>query len=150
MTKNNPFSEFLTQNDFSKFFENYQSVPFDMGAMMETQRKNLQAITEAQQLAMGSLQAVAQRQAEIMSQIVQDNSTLATEIMAEGTPEEKMSRNAKMFKTVYERSVKNMKEISEMLNKSGQEASNIINKRVAATMNEIQSSIEKEPKKKAA
>jgi phasin family protein len=99
---------------------------------------------------MENLQSIAARQTEIMSQIVEDNSSLAKEIMNEGTPEEKIAKNAKMFKSIYERTVGNMNELSEMINKSNQEASAIINKRVTATMSEIQSSLEKTQSKKAA
>jgi phasin family protein len=149
MSNKNPFADFFSPNDFSKIFENYQAVPFDMKSLMESQRKNVQAITEAQQLALGGLQAIAQRQSEIMSQIVEDNSSIAKELMAEGTPEEKIAKNAKLFKNYYERTVKNMQELSEMINKSNSEATSVINKRVAATMNEIQSSLEKNQKKAA-
>lgn len=145
----NPFADMFAQNDFSKFFENYQGLPFDMNSFLETQRKNVQALTNAQQLTMDSLQAIAQRQSEIMSQIVEDNSNLAKEMMSEGTPEEKISKNAQMFKSIYERNIKNMKEMSEMINKSSMDASEIINKRVTASMNELQSSMEKSQKKAA-
>ena len=150
MAQKNPFADFFAQNDFAKLFENYQTNAFDLKALLETQRKNVQAITEANQVSMGNLQTIAQRQTEILSQIVEDNSSLAKELMTEGTPEEKIEKNAKLFKNIYERTVGNMKDLSEMINKSNQEASAIINKRVAATMNEIQSSIEKTKKKEAA
>jgi phasin family protein len=150
MAQKNPFADFFSQNDFAKLFENYQSAPFDLKALLETQRKNVQAISEANQIAMGNLQTIAQRQTEILSQIVEDNSSLAKELMTEGTPEEKIAKNAKLFKNIYERTVGNMQELSEMINKSNQEASKIINKRVTATMNEIQSSLEKTPSKKEA
>ncbi len=146
----NPFTDFFSQSDFSKLFENYQSMPFDMKALLETQRKNIQAISEANQRAMEGVQAIAQRQAEILSQIVEDNSSLAKEMMTEGTPEEKIAKNAKIFKSVYERTVGSMQELSEMISKSNQDASKIINKRVAATMNEIQSSLAEKPAKKQA
>ncbi len=150
MAQKNPFADFFAQNDFAKLFENYQSVPFDMKGLLETQRKNVQAISEANQIAMGNLQTIAQRQTEILSQIVEDNSLIAKELMTEGTPEEKIAKNAKLFKGIYERTVGNMKELSEIINKSNQEASTIINKRVTATMNEIQSSLEKAPAGKKA
>ncbi|MGB4056739.1 MAG: TIGR01841 family phasin [Alphaproteobacteria bacterium] len=149
MAQKNPFADFFAQSDFSKIFENYQSNPFDLKALLETQRKNIQALTEANKIAVGNLQAIAQRQTEILSQIVEDNSSLAKEMMTEGTPEEKIAKNAKLFKNVYERTVGSMKELSEIINKSNEEASTIINKRVAATMNEIQSSLEKSQKKAA-
>lgn len=143
MAKENPFSEFFAQNDFAKSFEQYQNLPFDLKDMLETQRRNVQAFTEAQQLAMESLQAIAQRQAEILSQVVEDNSNIAKGLLSEGTPEEKMSKNADFFKKAYERTVENMRELSEMVNKSNIEAGNIINKRVTASMNEIKHSLEK-------
>lgn len=146
MTQKNPF-DFFAQSDFGKLFENYQASPFDLKSLLETQRKNVQAISEANQLAMNNLQTIAQRQAEILSQIVDDNSAIAKQMMTEGTPEEKIAKNAKMFKSIYERTVGNMKELSEMINKSNQEASAIINKRVTASMNEIQSSLEKTQEK---
>ncbi len=152
MAQKNPFADFFQQNDFSKVLEQYQTSPFDMKALMETQRKNMQVLTEAQQLAMENIQAIAQRQSKILSQMVEDNSALAQGLVNEGTPEEKMAQNAKAFKSIYERTVKNMSELSEMVSKSNMETTGLINKRISATMNEIQDSLEKTQKtqKKAA
>jgi phasin family protein len=143
MSKQSSFSDFFSQNDFAKMFENYKTMPFDMQSMMETQRKNMQAFSEAQQLTVESMQAFAQRQAQLLSQIVEDNSNMAKEMMSEGTPEEKIAKNADLFKSFYERSVKSMNELNEMLTSTSQEASKIINKRVSASMNEIKSSLDK-------
>lgn len=153
----NPFSDFFSPkftqgfsgNDFTKLFENYQSVPFDLQAFMETQRKNIQAITEAQQAAFEGVQALAHRQAEIISQMVEDNSTLAKGALSEGTPEEKMAQNADIFKAAYERSIENMNELSELINKSNQNATKIINKRVSASVNELKAAIKTTDKKAA-
>ncbi len=143
MAQNNPFAEFFSQNDFAKAFEQYQNLPFNMDTLLDTQRKNMQALTEAQQLALEGFQAIAQRQSEIMSQIVEDNSAIAKELMGESTPEEKFSKNADLFKKVYERTITNMQELSEIAGKSNTEAGNIINKRVSASMNEIKNSVKK-------
>ena len=150
MSGKNPFTDFFAQNDFSRFFESYQSMPFDIQSFMDTQRKNIQALTEAQKVAVDNLQAIAQRQSTILSQMVEDNAAMAKEFMTEGTPEEKIAKNADMIKTSYERSIKNMNEIGDMLNKSNQEAGKIIDKRVKATLNEVKSSLDKTTEKKAA
>ena len=154
MTKQqNPFSDFFSQNfsnnDFTKMFENYQSLPFDVQAFMDTQRKNMQAVTEAQQTALEGIQALAQRQTEILSKMVEENSQIAKGALSEGTPEEKMAKNADLFKAAYERSIKNLNDMAELINKSNQEATDIINKRVSASMNELKAAI-KSPQKKAA
>ena len=130
-------------------FENYQSLPFDVQAFMDTQRNNMQAVTEAQQTALEGIQALAQRQTEILSKMVEENSQIAKGALSEGTPEEKMAKNADLFKAAYERSIKNLNDMAELINKSNQEATDIINKRVSASMNELKAAI-KSPQKKAA
>jgi phasin family protein len=149
MAQKNPFEQIFSQNDFTKAFENFQAAPFDLRVMMEAQRKNMQAFTEAQQMAMEGLQAAAQRQSEIISQLVEDNSSFARELMGEGSPEQKIAKNADIFKKLYEKTVSNMHEISDILSKSNVEASKIINKRVSASMNELKTAVEKTGKKAA-
>lgn len=145
-----PYTPFNTifGDDFMAQFDTGKTMPFDMKDIMETQRKNIQAITDAQQAAYEGMQAIAQKQAEVMSQLLEDNNSMAKELMAEASPEQKMAKNAELCKKIYEKGIQNVKEISEMLNKSHTEAGEILNKRVSASMNEIKSSIEK--KKKAA
>ena len=86
---------------------------------------------------------VAQNQAEIISKLVEDNSSLVKELANEGTPEEKIAKHADLIKKNYEKSVANWREISDIASKSGKEASDIINKRVAASLTEIKSSLGK-------
>lgn len=146
----NPFSDFFARNEFSNIFDNCQSSPFDLKALLETQRKNLQAIAQAQSITLENIQAVARRQAEIMAQVAEDNSAMARELLSEGTPEEKIAKNADLFKSVYERSIKNLQDISEMIGRSHEESSEIINKRVSATMSEIKTAVENSEKGKKA
>ncbi len=125
------------------------SPAFGVKSLMESQRKNMQALTEAQQLAFQGIRAIAQRQSELLSRVARDNSVMAREMMAEGTPEEKMSRNADAIKSVYERAIEDLRALSDMANKSSEEATGVITKRIAATMNEIQTVLEKSQKNKA-
>lgn len=147
----------MSQFDYTKFFGNdlndvfanmpsVQNMPFDADSFMELQRKNFQALTEAQQLAFEGVQAVAQRQSELLSQIVEDNSTVAQEIISEGSPEQKVAKQTDLVKSVYERSVSNYKELTDMINKSSLEAAEIINQRVAASLTEFKSAVAKSSK----
>src|SRR5436190_14653904 len=97
MTEKNPFAELFAQNGFAKLMEG-QNFPFDMKNFLETQRKNMQAMTQAQQTAIEGFRALAQRQSELLSQMMEDNSGFARSMMGEGTPEEKIAKNAKLFK----------------------------------------------------
>ena len=53
--------------------------PFDFSAMLDIQRKNMEAFSEASQLALESCQAVIHRQAEIFSRIAEATSSIMQE-----------------------------------------------------------------------
>ena len=146
---NNSFTDFFAQNDFSKFFENYNSSPVDMKAFLETQRKNLLAISEAQQTAVEGFQNLARRQTEILSQFVEDNSSIAKQALKEGTPEEKIAQNADIFKTTYERNIESMNELANLVSQSNQKATSILNSRVSASVNELKSALKNKSNKAA-
>lgn len=117
--------------------------PFDFKTMMETQRKNVQAITEANQRAFQGWQALAQRQTEMVSQFMQDNSGLARDSFAEGTPEAKFAKQTELLKSSYETSVQNSQELVELAQKCAMETAEVINQRVVASLSEIKASAKK-------
>ncbi|MEM6780973.1 MAG: phasin family protein [Pseudomonadota bacterium] len=128
------------------FTKGLTSMPFDLQSFMDLQRKNLQAFGEAQQLAMENIQAVAQKQGEFISQMVEENSKLAKDMMAEGSTEEKVARQADMVKHAYETSMINAQKIAEMVGASNQQTSEIINKRISCSLGEMKASMEKAQK----
>lgn len=117
---------------------------FDLKQMMETQRKNMQAMSDAMQLGMETVQQAMSRQAELMGRMVQDNSSYATAIMAEGTPEQKVQRQAELVRKSYEATVASARELNDMMMKSGEEAAGIINRRVSASLSEFKAAFERE------
>ena len=145
MSTKNFFEQWL-KPEFSKSIPGVSNLPFDMKSVMEANRKTFQAFSEAQQLAVESFQAGAQRMAEITSQILQDQSEIARGLVAEGTPEEKVARGAELCKRSYEKTIGGIREVGDIVNKSSREATDIINKRVATALTEISTTIEDMPK----
>lgn len=147
----------MSQNDFMKFFDTditknlaeFGGFPFDVSVIIESQRRNLEAFSEAQQRAFESMKEIAQRQGEIIAQMAGDNAALAQEIMTEGTPEQKVAKQADIIKSSYEKSLRHMSELGDMITKTNKQASDIINKRVTASLNEIKSAMEKKTTKSA-
>lgn len=146
------------KNSAENFFSDMQSTlkqmmssapagyPFDLKTVMEAQRKNIQAITEANQRAFEGWKTLAQRQTEMVSQFMQDNSGLARETFAEGTPETKFAKQAELLKTSYEKSIQNAQELVEIAQSSASEAAEVINERVVASLTEIKASAKKKAK----
>ncbi len=142
MQQKNPAENFFTdvQSSLKQLMSTVPTAyPFDFKTIMETQRKNIQAITEANQRAFQGWQSLAQRQTEMLSQFVQDNSGLARETFTEGTPEAKFAKQAELVRTSYEKTVENAQELVEIASKCTKDASEVINRRVVATFNEIKS-----------
>lgn len=142
-------SKSYTNFDFSGAFDSFRENPFDLKTILESHRKNVQALAQAQQVTLDNVQALAHRQTEILSQIVEDQSALVKEFLNDGTPEDKIAKNADLYKKIYERTIKNMSELSNMVNKSNADASSIINKRISASMGEIKSALDKKDKEAA-
>lgn len=147
----------MTQNPWNMFSIDFMKglmpstsmMPFDFGSIMETGRKNMQAMTEIQQRTAEGMQAIAKRQAEIMSRMVQDHTTLAQQMMTEGTPEEKVARQADIVLAAYENSMTGMTELSEMMTQTTRENGEIINKRVTGSLTEFKKSFDKDTRKAA-
>lgn len=120
------------------------SFPASMQSLMETQRKNIQALQEANKQAMQGWQALAQRQTEMVSEFLQNNSAMAGQSMAEGTTADKIAAQADLLKSVYERSFANSRELAELAANCTKEAAEVLQKRAIASMNEIKENASKE------
>ncbi|MEJ2016594.1 MAG: phasin family protein, partial [Limibacillus sp.] len=74
MTSKNPFldADFRDFMDPAKLSERFKMTSFDPTAMTEMHRKNIEAIAEANRICFEGMQALGQRQAEIMRQSLEE------------------------------------------------------------------------------
>ena len=144
-TSNSPFMgmkvpEFM---DFTKIAGQFQVPNFDTGALIESQRKNIEAMTAANRLAFEGAQALSQRQAEILRKVWDDSTSVMQTLSATGKPEEQMAKQAEFAKQAFEQSLANLRELAEIGAKSNSEAVEVITKRVAEGLEELKSEIKK-------
>ncbi len=123
--------------DVGKAFAGFTFPGLDVDSLMAAQRKNLEALTQANQLAVEGAQAVARRQVEIARQAVDEASGLLREWTQPGAPEERLAKNAELAKHAFEKGLANVREITELLTKANSEAFGVIQKRVAESLEEI-------------
>jgi phasin family protein len=134
-TTGNPFLDL----DFTKMATEFRMPGVDMEGVLASQRRNVEALSAANQLALEGVQAVMRRQAEIVRQMMDEARGIMTEMMSVGAPEEKVAKQAELFKTTFEKTVANMKELSEMIAKSNTEAAETLAKRVSESLEEMKS-----------
>jgi len=112
----------------------------DFQALAEAQKRNLEALTAANRLAMEGAQAVARRNMEIMQQVMGEMTQAIQSIASvEGSPNAKAAQQTELLKTAYERGVANMQEIAELIQKSNGEALGVLNRRFTESLEEVKS-----------
>ncbi len=123
--------------DFGKAFSGFTVPGFDVESMVAAQRRNLEALTQANQLAVEGVQAVARRQVEIARQAVDEAQAALRELTLPAAPEDRLAKNAELAKQAFDKSVAHARERAELVGKANREAFGVIQKRVAESLDEI-------------
>ena len=131
----------MFQTDITKMLAAFNIPGVDFEPMIAAQRKNLEALTEANNLVVAGVQAVMKRQAEILQASMEEARTVASEIMVPGAPEAKVAKQAEVVQTAFQAALANMKELADLVTKSNTEAANVINKRVTEGLDEIKAAV---------
>ncbi len=124
MTYNNAFADLMKN-------------AFDMNQLFATQRRNIEALSAANQAVVEGAQAISRRQAEVIRTNVEDVLKASKDLLTSGTPETNITKQSEFAKGIFESTLSNLREITEMATKSGFEAFDVLNKRAAETMEEI-------------
>lgn len=134
--------------DISKYLGDFKVPGVDVDSLVSSQRKNIEALTQANKLAYDGLQAVVKRQAEILRQTVDEIAQATKDIAEPGNPQDKAAKQAELAKDAFERSLSNLRELSEMIAKANTEAFDLLNKRFTQSLDEVRDTFTKLSAKK--
>ncbi len=126
--------------DMMKFWSDYktpQMPNFDFGNVMNTGRRNAEAVSAASQSMVESYQAIARRQAELARRQVEQMLKSTKDMLVNGSPEINTSKQIELAKTMVESSLNNLREVSELCTKSGFEVFDVLNKRATEQLEEL-------------
>jgi phasin family protein len=123
--------------DVTKMMTDFRFRPFDVEALMACQRRNIEAFSQANQLAVEGVQAVARRQIEIARQALEDVSVLFRELAQPTSTEDRIAKNTEYAKQMLEKSVNHGREITELAAKAGTEAADVLRKRATESLDEL-------------
>ncbi len=140
----NPFLDqnFAEAFDFKKYAEQFQVPGVDSDQLVETYRKNIEAVTQANRVVFEGAQAVAQRQGEVMRQAMEEAMQAMQQTDASGSPDQQVAKQSEIAKKAFEAGLKNARELAEMSAKSNTEALEMINKRMAESFDELREAIQ--------
>ncbi len=131
MAQNNPPNPFA---DLAKMFEQFKIPGVDMTAIVDARRKDVEALTQVNQAAYASMQAMARKQSEMLAQAMQ-GAQEAAKNMAGGAND--ASSQTELARKAYEKAVADMKELAEMARKSQADALAIVSQRANQQVEEF-------------
>lgn len=131
-------AEMFKAPDMMKMFEGMKMPGFDAGMMMESQRKNLEALMAANQAAMAGYQDLYRKQVAIFEETMQTAQAQMGQMGGDMSPDA-AQKQAEVYKAAFEKALANMTELAETAKKANEEAFAIVSARVKESLAEIQS-----------
>jgi phasin family protein len=124
--------------DFTKAFADMRAPGLDMAALVAMQRKNIEALTEANQLALEGAQAVLRAQLELTRRTMEQLGEMMTGLMVpNGSMEDRLAKHAEYSKSALDRGMSNARELADLMTKANTDAFNVLTRRVSETLEEL-------------
>lgn len=130
MAQNNAFAEAF------KSFSEYK-LPLDFNGLFSMSRRNIEALSAANQAVAEGAQAVVRRQAEIVQRNIEDALSLVREVYSSKSPEASAAKQAQFVQKSMEEALSNARELIELASKSSAEAGEVLSKRFSQAISEV-------------
>ncbi len=130
-------AEMFKTPDMTKMFEGMKMPGFDMTAMMDAQKKNVEALMAANRAAAAGYQDFFKKQMAIFEETM---SVAQAQMgsMGEGVNADSASKQADLYRVAFEKALGNMTELAEAAKKANEEAFAIVSARVKESLAELQ------------
>jgi len=135
-----PSKAFPPAADFTKIFGAFQIPGFDIDGFVSTQKKNFDAMSAAGALAMEGYQAAMRRQIEMATELA-GSANGVQELFTTGSPQDKLAKQADVFKASLDKGLANLREIWEIIGKSNTEAAEVLTKRFGEGIGELKTAV---------
>ena len=122
-------SEMFKSQDMTKMFEGFKMPGFDMGALVESQKKNMEALVAANRAAAAGYQDFYKKQMAIFEETMQ-GAQAHIGSMGESMGADAAGKQTELYRTAFEKALANMTELAEAAKKANEEAFAIVSARV--------------------
>ena len=109
--------------DFTKLMSQFQLPGVDFTALVDRERKNIEALVKANRIAFEGWQNLVRRQAEMLEETMK-------KVVADAGQEDPKKKRADLAKEGFEKALANMRELAEITTQSQKEAFDVVRKRI--------------------
>jgi phasin family protein len=127
---------------FADMGKQFNLPKIDYDALLETHRKNIEAMQKSALAFSQDGRSLIARQQELFADVMRQSRELISEFKPQGSPEEIAAKQAELARRAFDAVVKNTRDIAELVQKSGSEASAIIMNRIRESIDEARAAIE--------
>ena len=120
--------------DLGKLVEKFKVPGIDIGAIVDSQRKDMEALAEANKQAYEGIKALAKRRNEILQEALAE----WQEAMKDATGKDAMSRNAERAKKGVQQAIANFRELADMEAQSRSKAWKVLQDRFQENVTNLQ------------
>jgi phasin family protein len=120
----------------------------DVDKLVETNRRNIDALAKSVEVASQGAKSAAMKQAEIVEASFREALNQVKEFKPAGNPQEALAKQAELARKAFDATVSNTREIADLVRKSNVDAFKIISDRITGSIAEIRGSFEQGAKDK--
>lgn len=124
--------------DLRRMMGEWKIPNLDLDAVAQSQRRNIEALTHANQLALEGTQAWMRRNMELARQGMEDLQAMMSDLAKpNGSMEDRIARQADFSKKALEKGLANFRDLADLVTKANTEAMSVLTKRVAESLEEV-------------
>lgn len=134
--------------EIARTFGQFKLPGLDAGVLLEGRRKDIEALAEANRIALGGVQELARKQGEMLQGTLQELQTLIREGAAS------LAKDPSKFGDVVQKTLQetfgNMRDLAELARKSQTDAFHVVSERMQRNIEELRTSLQPPKAKKTA
>ncbi|MGE0259788.1 MAG: phasin family protein [Alphaproteobacteria bacterium] len=125
--------------DMTKLFADFRFRPFDVEAVWAAQRRNIEALSQANRAAVEGAHEVARRNIELTREAFEGLSALMHDLAQPVSAEDRIAKNTEYAKKLIEKGVSHTREVTTIAAKAGNDAAEILHRRATEGLEELRS-----------
>ena len=114
----------------------------DADKLVETHRKNFEALTQTAMVASDGMKSLAAKQKEMIESAFREALEMARNFKPGGDPQQIFAKQSELARKAFDAAIDHTKEIAEQVRKSNAEALKIASDRIVASIAELRASVE--------
>lgn len=133
--------------DLHTLIDNLKLPGIDTKALIESRRKDIEALLEANERAFTGMEALTRKQVEMLAEVMKEWQEGTKELISSDTNAEKVNQLTQQAQKAFGHAINHMIDLAEIASQSHSDVRNILEKRYQDALSELRQSVQPKPSK---